>query len=348
MAADELINRGLELFAEGDLAAAIRVWCEARAKGGHSLQLDAMFEHVRAVAPDLVVAIEAEFSQRAPKASVGLESPPDSILPPIEPSPMTAAVLTVTPPAMAKAPGREAAALTVPSAVTIVPAPVLARDRGAAAAPSLAVPPPPVLPTIEAIAPPAPPSVPSAVEPAAVVPVAATSVAVEPQTAAGPWEGQTTLGPPLSVDGGGGGLALVAAKEPVAEPIAVPRGALAQSEARLRELLGLDDFTGALEVANGILAGDPDHPLASAARKRCRIRLAQIYSSKLGALGRTPKVLIPPDQVIWLDLDHRSGFLLAQVDGQSTYEDLIELSGMDRLEALRLIVQLVQKGVVGV
>jgi hypothetical protein len=72
-----------------------------------------------------------------------------------------------------------------------------------------------------------------------------------------------------------------------------------------------------------------------------------MYESKLGDLAAVPDVKVPPDQVIWLDLDHRSGFILAQVDGTSTFEELIELTGMDRLEALRIMAQLVQKGVIG-
>jgi hypothetical protein len=44
-----------------------------------------------------------------------------------------------------------------------------------------------------------------------------------------------------------------------------------------------------------------------------------------------------------LDLDHRAGFILSQIDSLSTYEDIIELSSMSRLETLSVLASLVEK-----
>jgi hypothetical protein len=49
---------------------------------------------------------------------------------------------------------------------------------------------------------------------------------------------------------------------------------------------------------------------------------------------------------MWLNLDHRAGFLLAQIDGTVNYEDLFALSGLPRLDTARILVALLQQGVI--
>ena len=155
------------------------------------------------------------------------------------------------------------------------------------------------------------------------------------------------MGPAIEVAQSSGGLDLVLVPTSERSQTSLPPAEIVQGENRLKEFLNLDDFTGALAVADELLQRDSGHELALVARARCRDVLKGMYESKIGDLLGVPRVLVPPEQVIWLDLDHRSGFILAQVDGVSTYDELMELSGMDRLEALRIISQLVQKGVIG-
>jgi len=69
--------------------------------------------------------------------------------------------------------------------------------------------------------------------------------------------------------------------------------------------------------------------------------------SKVGDVKRKPMVLLAPDQLVWQDLDHRAGFILSQVDGASSFEDIIIISSMDRLEAMRILAHLIQDGVIG-
>jgi hypothetical protein len=166
--------------------------------------------------------------------------------------------------------------------------------------------------------------------------------------AAGPWAGEAALGPAIEVSSTSQGLGLVAAPAAPSAPAGRPRTAVVADEQELKELLELDDFTGALDVAERLLAVHPDHRSAKQAKARCREMLEQMYRSKIGDVTAVPRVLVSPEEVIWLDLDHRSGFLLAQVDGASTFEEIIELSGMERLESLRIVAALVQKGVIGV
>lgn len=115
-----------------------------------------------------------------------------------------------------------------------------------------------------------------------------------------------------------------------------------------RDRLNLHDFDGALVLLERI------SPEAAAAAPEAqdmlaetRARLEQIYGGKLGSLEAAPHVLLSGEELIWLNLNHRAGFILSQVDGAVSYEDLISLSGMPRLDTLRILCTLLQEGVIG-
>ena len=118
-------------------------------------------------------------------------------------------------------------------------------------------------------------------------------------------------------------------------------------EARLKQFLELDDLTHALEVAEQLLALEPLHELGLKSKVSCRDKLLKMCESKVGDLKRKPVVLLAPDQLVWQDLDHRAGFILSQVDGASSFEDILIISSMDRLEAMRILAHLIQDGVIG-
>ena len=63
-------------------------------------------------------------------------------------------------------------------------------------------------------------------------------------------------------------------------------------------------------------------------------------------MHRRPRVKINPSEVMWLSLDHRAGFVLSQIDGQVSYEDLLTVSGMSRFETCRIVAQLFDEGVI--
>ena len=64
-------------------------------------------------------------------------------------------------------------------------------------------------------------------------------------------------------------------------------------------------------------------------------------------LDARPKVKMRPDQISWQEFDHRAGFFTSQVDGQTSYEELIMISGMPREQALKILAELVSSGVIG-
>jgi hypothetical protein len=116
--------------------------------------------------------------------------------------------------------------------------------------------------------------------------------------------------------------------------------------AELRERYALGDFSGALAIAEGILSSEPDNVDAQRYAESCRDVLRQMYAARLGPMDQIPVVAIPTEQLRWLTLDHRSGFLLSHVDGVSTLEEILDVSGMNPLEAMRIIYDLLQQKVI--
>lgn len=63
----------------------------------------------------------------------------------------------------------------------------------------------------------------------------------------------------------------------------------------------------------------------------------------LESFDRVPSLAVTPSRLKDLSLDHKTGFLISQVDGQLTIDMLVDVSGMRRLEALRAILKLVDQ-----
>jgi len=114
----------------------------------------------------------------------------------------------------------------------------------------------------------------------------------------------------------------------------------------MRERFSLGDYSGALEMAELILAGDPSNLEAAECGENCRSTLLQMYAAKIGSLDRIPTVLVPRTQMRWLSIDHRAGFILSLIDGTSTIEMVLDVAGMPRLDSLRILHELAQRRIV--
>jgi hypothetical protein len=117
-------------------------------------------------------------------------------------------------------------------------------------------------------------------------------------------------------------------------------------QADMKDRYAMGDFTGALVIAESILENDPQHQEAALCAERCREVLTQMYAARLGRLSQTVAVAIPTEEIRWLSLDHRAGFLLSLVDGSLTLEEILDISGMSRLDALRLMFTLFDQRVI--
>lgn len=142
---------------------------------------------------------------------------------------------------------------------------------------------------------------------------------------------------PSDFEIGGGALDLVDHSRPSME---------LDLQGEMQDCYALDDLTGALRFAELILGRDPAHSEARHVAEECRNRLQSLYSSKVGDLSRVVEVALDEAELRWLGLDHRSGFLLSRVDGISTVEELLDICGMPKLEALKTLAELVERGAI--
>jgi hypothetical protein len=116
--------------------------------------------------------------------------------------------------------------------------------------------------------------------------------------------------------------------------------------AEMRERFSLGDYTGALEMAELILAEEPGNLEAAECGENCRTVLENMFAARLGPLDRVPLVVVPRTQMRWLSIDHRAGFVLSLIDGSSSVEMILDVCGMPRLDALRILHELVQQKIV--
>jgi hypothetical protein len=116
--------------------------------------------------------------------------------------------------------------------------------------------------------------------------------------------------------------------------------------AEMNERFSLGDYTGALEMSELILAEEPGNVQAAECGANCRSVLESMYTARLGPLDRIPLVVVPRTQMRWLSMDHRAGFILSLIDGQSSVEMILDVSGMPKLDALRILHELVQQKIV--
>lgn len=108
------------------------------------------------------------------------------------------------------------------------------------------------------------------------------------------------------------------------------------------------DFGGALMIAEDILGNEPNHADARRIAEVCRARQVERYLERLGSRAHIPRVVVAPDELKWLALDHRAGFLLSHVDGMSSIEEVLDVSSMQELDALRILFELREQGVIDV
>jgi hypothetical protein len=175
----------------------------------------------------------------------------------------------------------------------------------------------------------------------------------EPQYAPSPWDDGPASSPAILL-GSEGGLNLEAVAEksdlrplvPRSTRPSTPQDDVAVWMTAAKDLLALGDFSGSLEMIEKILKVDPEHAEAREYLEQNEATLVAMYESKLGPLGCVPRLAIKPEEIMWLNLDHRAGFLLSQIDGTVDYENLFALSGLPRLDTARILAALLVDGVI--
>lgn len=130
---------------------------------------------------------------------------------------------------------------------------------------------------------------------------------------------------------------------------AMPRRRTPQAKSShqtMKDRFAMGDFSGALDVAEQILNREPNDMEARSLSEKCRDVLLDMYSSRISGMDRIPRICMSADQIRWLSLDHRAGFMLSMIDGISSIDDLLDVSGMQRLDALRILCSLLDQKVI--
>jgi hypothetical protein len=114
----------------------------------------------------------------------------------------------------------------------------------------------------------------------------------------------------------------------------------------MRDRYSLGDYTGALVLAEGLIEDVPQNVEVKDCAENCRNILRQMYTARIGPLDRVPVVTVARDQLRWLSIDHRAGFVLSHIDGVSSLEMILDVSGMPLLDALRILCELAQQRII--
>jgi hypothetical protein len=115
---------------------------------------------------------------------------------------------------------------------------------------------------------------------------------------------------------------------------------LTRTRAKMRESFELGDFSGALQAAEAVLAADASCQESLFYFKQATDRQLAMYESKLGGLHLKPRLVSRPEEVIWMNLHPRSGYLLSFVDGTLSFQQIIDISAMPAVEVLGVMVKL--------
>ena len=90
---------------------------------------------------------------------------------------------------------------------------------------------------------------------------------------------------------------------------------------------------------------DPSSALAQKLIHRNRDAAMQVFQSYLGDLERQPALAKPLHELSSARISPRAAFLLSRIDGTLTVDEILDVSGMPRLEAYRYLCQLFLRGI---
>jgi hypothetical protein len=116
----------------------------------------------------------------------------------------------------------------------------------------------------------------------------------------------------------------------------------------VEELLALGDVSSAMELLRKAEQVAPGDARLAAARERCAREQQAALEAQLGDLKRVPMLKLRMADLMKLSLDARTGFLLSRIDGRLSFEALFSVSGMSRLDTLRVLARLLDQDIIAV
>jgi len=105
------------------------------------------------------------------------------------------------------------------------------------------------------------------------------------------------------------------------------------------------DLARAVTAVDLALSEDPNSALAQKLIHRNRETIMGSFQGFLGDLQRTPTLARPLHELGSAPISPRAAFLLSRVDGTLSLDEILDVSGMPRLEAYRYLCQLFLRGI---
>ncbi|MFW5967424.1 MAG: hypothetical protein ACOCV2_07895, partial [Persicimonas sp.] len=128
-----------------------------------------------------------------------------------------------------------------------------------------------------------------------------------------------------------------------ASEIEAATGALMEEAHRLYEK---GKFESACDLLEAVLERDEEHAEAATLLETVEGELEREYKTDIGPLTQSPELNVKMSAIPEMNLDHRFGYLLSQIDGVSTFEDLLDLSSMSRLETLEVLSEMLERDLI--
>jgi hypothetical protein len=106
-----------------------------------------------------------------------------------------------------------------------------------------------------------------------------------------------------------------------------------------------NDLERAVTAVDLALSEDPNSALAQKLIHRNREIIMNAFQGFLGDLQRSPSLVRPLHELGSAPISPRAAFLLSRVDGTLSLDEILDVSGMPRLEAYRYLCQLFLRGI---
>ena len=114
------------------------------------------------------------------------------------------------------------------------------------------------------------------------------------------------------------------------------------------EALRREDLEGALDLFQMAAQLEPERFEIEGYVDLVRSQLLKRYRERIGDLQVVPRLLVGGGEVRRFNLAPEAGFMLSLVDGSTSFENLVSLSGMAAFEAFRNLSALLEAGILGV
>ena len=93
------------------------------------------------------------------------------------------------------------------------------------------------------------------------------------------------------------------------------------------------------------LSEDPNSAVTQKLITRNRDLIMGVFQGFIGTLDRVPHLARPLHALADAPINPRAAFLLSRIDGTLTIDELLDVSGMPRMEAFRHVCQLMLRGI---